>query len=226
MSSSAYASDTDDNNDTVNVVEIGADNNGSATEPLVTAGARPHGGRRQGDHHGGAGRGGYRRPYSCLWGADPERRCVCLRRLLGHRRTCSIRIGGGKANTNDFCVAQRTESSSHTASKGQAEIDTCSQTGGCRLTAAETQGDEISLARATTPKQDTAVASTIRNLFVRDWSGGSFCLNDVPPSWTVRTLQQRIAMERGYNPEALRLLWVGKSLEPGTTAQPVLYFPL
>jgi hypothetical protein len=55
----------------------------------------------------------------------------------------------------------------------------------------------------------------IKNLFFKDFDGKTFNLADVPSSWTVSALQKRVGMERGYDPNTLRLLWSGRSLESG-----------
>ena len=55
----------------------------------------------------------------------------------------------------------------------------------------------------------------IKSLFFKNFEGKTFSLADVPLSWTVSALQRRVGLEQGYDPETLRFLWSGKSLESG-----------
>jgi hypothetical protein len=55
----------------------------------------------------------------------------------------------------------------------------------------------------------------IKSLFFKNFEGKTFNLTDVPLSWTVSALQKRVGLEQGYEPETLRFLWGGKSLESG-----------
>jgi hypothetical protein len=55
----------------------------------------------------------------------------------------------------------------------------------------------------------------IKSLFFKNFEGKTFVLTNVSLSWTVNALQKRVGLEQGYEPETLRFLWYGKSLESG-----------
>lgn len=63
------------------------------------------------------------------------------------------------------------------------------------------------------------LGDVIKTLFFQDFSGKTFHLQDIPLSWAVSTLQNHMAVARGYDPSELRLIWAGKPLESGKSCR-------
>ncbi|KAH8906151.1 hypothetical protein BR93DRAFT_731794 [Coniochaeta sp. PMI_546] len=78
-------------------------------------------------------------------------------------------------------------------------------------------GDELTYCRSVTPKREGS-GTVFKTLFFTNMiSGANFNLTNVPTTWTVDALMQRIAQERGYQAETLRLLFAKKELQSDKT---------
>ncbi|OIW26031.1 hypothetical protein CONLIGDRAFT_708920 [Coniochaeta ligniaria NRRL 30616] len=78
-------------------------------------------------------------------------------------------------------------------------------------------GDELTYCRSVTPKREGSGPMFKTLFFTNMISGGNFSLTNVPTTWTVAALMQRIAQERGYQAETLRLLFAKKELQSDNT---------
>ncbi|KAF8858233.1 hypothetical protein BDZ45DRAFT_674181 [Acephala macrosclerotiorum] len=79
-------------------------------------------------------------------------------------------------------------------------------------------GDAVYFARSVTPTSNN-LGEMIKSLFFKNFEGKTFNLTNIPSSWTIGTLQKRVGLEQGYEPEMLRFLWYGKSLESEKTLE-------
>lgn len=75
------------------------------------------------------------------------------------------------------------------------------------------QGDELTFCRSVTPNREGFGAMFKTLFFTNMVNARNFTLTNVPTTWTVDALMQRIWQERGLQADKLRLLYANKELQ-------------